>query len=210
MSPGGLFSFAFGFTALVVVGALREELPHAASVTQGANPSVQRKSKRAAASVLEVVGAYLRHASTRQRPRSYKETERHLRQHAAPLHHERAEGVGRRDIATLLERVAKTSGPVAANRTRAALSAMWGWGLRTGLIEDELSAKTIHNAATLLRTMLAGSTSASAQRRGWIGPDPTLGLELPPKVLSLANEVIQAKAPRGNDSPIPFRRPLFA
>jgi integrase len=110
---------------------------HAASVTQGANPSVQRKSKRGAATVLEVVEAYLRHASARQRPRSYKETERHLRQHAAPLHQERAEGVSRRDIAALLERVAKRSGPVAANRTRAALSAMWSWGLRTGLIETD-------------------------------------------------------------------------
>ncbi len=108
---------------------------HAASVTQGVNPSVQRKSKRAAASVLTMIEAYLRHVSARQRPRSYKETERHLRQHAAPLHHERAEAVGRRDIAALLERVAKTSGPVAANRTRAALSAMWSWGLRTGLVE---------------------------------------------------------------------------
>jgi integrase len=49
----------------------------------------------------------------------------------------------------------------------------------SGMIEDELSAKTIHNAATLLRTMLAGSSGASAQRRGWIGADPTLGLELP-------------------------------
>ena len=29
------------------------------------------------------------------------------------------------------------SGPVAANRVRAALSALWTWGLRTGLIEAE-------------------------------------------------------------------------
>ena len=110
---------------------------HAASVTQGANPSVQRKSKRAAASVLDMVEAYLRHAKARQRPRSYKETERHLRQHSASLHHDRAETVGRRDIAALLERVVKDSGPAAANRTRAALSAMWSWGLRTGLIEAD-------------------------------------------------------------------------
>jgi integrase len=110
---------------------------HAASVTQGANPSVQRKSRHAAASVLDMIEAYLRYASARQRPRSYKETERHLRQHAASLHHERAEAVGRRDIAALLEHVTKGSGPVAANRTRAALSAMWGWGLRTGLVEAD-------------------------------------------------------------------------
>jgi integrase len=110
---------------------------HAANVTQGANPSVQRKAKRAAVSVLEVIEAYLRHAKARQRPRSYQETERHLRRHAAPLHHDRVEAVSRRDIAELLERVAKASGPVAANRLRAALSALWTWGLRTGLIEAD-------------------------------------------------------------------------
>jgi len=110
---------------------------HAANVTQGANPSVQRKAKRSAITVLDVIEAYLRDAKTRRRPRSYKETERHLRRHAAPLHHERAETLRRQDIAKLLDRVAATSGPVAANRLRAALSALWTWGLRTGLIEAD-------------------------------------------------------------------------
>jgi len=110
---------------------------HAANVTQGANPSVQRMAKRTAVTVLDVIKAYLRDAKTRQRPRSYKETERYLRRHAAPLHHERAEALHRRDIAKLLDRVAATSGPVAANRLRAALSALWTWGLRRGLIEAD-------------------------------------------------------------------------
>jgi len=110
---------------------------HAANVTQGANPSVQRKAKRSAITVLDVIEAYLRDAKTRRRPRSYKETERYLRRHAAPLHHERAETLRRQDIAKLLDRVAATSGPVAANRLRAALSALWTWGLRTGLIEAD-------------------------------------------------------------------------
>jgi integrase len=50
----------------------------------------------------------------------------------------------------------------------------------SGMIEDELSSKTIHNAVTLLRTMLAGKKGPSATRRGLILTDPTLGLELPP------------------------------
>jgi integrase len=37
----------------------------------------------------------------------------------------------------LLERVAKTSGPIAANRLRAQLSALWTWGLRSGLIDGD-------------------------------------------------------------------------
>jgi integrase len=50
----------------------------------------------------------------------------------------------------------------------------------SGMIEEELSPKTIHNGVTLLRTMLAGRKGPSALRRGLIFADPTLGLELPP------------------------------
>jgi integrase len=110
---------------------------HAATVTQGGNPSVQRRSRRRAASVIDLVDLYLEQVKAKQRPRSYKETERHLRRHATSLHHERVEGVQRRDIATLLERVKKQSGPIAANRVRAALSALWTWGLLTGRIESD-------------------------------------------------------------------------
>jgi integrase len=53
--------------------------------------------------------------------------------------------------------------------------------LVSGLIEDdELSVKYLHNIVTLLRTMLVGRKGASAMRLGYIGHDPTLGLELPP------------------------------
>jgi integrase len=48
------------------------------------------------------------------------------------------------------------------------------------MIEAELSNKHVHNAATLLRTMLVGRNGASAMRLGYISHDPTLGLELPP------------------------------
>jgi len=37
----------------------------------------------------------------------------------------------------------------------------------SGMIEDELSSKTIHNTVTLLRTMLAGKRGPSALRRGF-------------------------------------------
>jgi integrase len=109
----------------------------AASVAQGANPSVERKMKRTAGTVLEVVEAYLVHARERQRSRTFSGTERHLRVHAASLHHDRVEAVRRGNIAGLLERIAESSGPISANRLRAALSAMWTWGLRTGLINTD-------------------------------------------------------------------------
>jgi hypothetical protein len=63
----------------------------AASVAYGSNPSVERKKKFAAGTVLEVIEAYLPHAKERQRPRSFKETERHLRIQARSIHHERAD-----------------------------------------------------------------------------------------------------------------------
>jgi len=109
----------------------------AAGVAHGRDPSADRKKKRAVGTVLEVIEAYLSHAEKRQKSRSYKETVRHLRTHAASMHHEAVEAIRRRDITALLERVEKRSGPVAANRTRATLSAMWTWGLRAGLIETD-------------------------------------------------------------------------
>jgi integrase len=129
---------ALGDVSAVDLDAARTSArQHAATVTKGGNPSVQRRSRRRAASVIDLVDPYLEQVKAEQRPRSYKETERHLRRHAAPLHHDRVEAVQRRDIAALLERVKKHSGPIAANRVRAALSAMWTWGLRTGRIESD-------------------------------------------------------------------------
>jgi integrase len=129
---------ALGDVSAVSLEDARAAARRAASgVARGGNPSVERKKKRTANTVLELIEAYLPHAKGRQRPRSYKETERNLHIHAAPLHHECAQSVTRRDIAGLLERVAKRSGPVAANRVRAALSTLWTWGLRTGLVEAD-------------------------------------------------------------------------
>ena len=124
-------------SAVTLDAARRAARQHAASVTQGDNPSVERNAKKAAASLLNVIEAYLRHAKARQRARSYLETERHLLKHAVSLHHDRVDAVRRSDIASLLDRVSKTSGPIAANRLRAALSALWSWGLRVGLIESD-------------------------------------------------------------------------
>jgi len=45
-----------------------------------------------------------------------------------------------------------------------------------------LSPKTVHNAATLLRTMFAARKGGSALRLGYIGHDPTVGIELPEQI----------------------------
>ena len=124
-------------SAVGLDAARRAARQHAASVTQDETPLWSARGRKAPPSVLKVIEPYLRHAKTHQRARSYQETERHLLKHAAPLHHDRAEAVRRSDIASLLGRVSKTSGPFAANRLRAALSALWSWGMRAGLIESD-------------------------------------------------------------------------
>ena len=45
-----------------------------------------------------------------------------------------------------------------------------------------LSPKTVHNTATLLRTMFAARKGGSALRLGYIGHDPTIGMELPEQI----------------------------
>lgn len=50
----------------------------------------------------------------------------------------------------------------------------------SGMVEDELAPKTIHNAVMLLRNMLAGRQGPSAFRRGLAFADHTLGVKLPP------------------------------
>ena len=132
-----------GDVSVIGLDDAREEARRkAASVAHGANPSVERRAKRAAGTLLELVDAYLLQAKARLRPRSYKETERNLRVHSSSLHHERIEAVRRRDISELLERLTSKSGPITANRVRAALSALWSWGLKTGRIEGDANPVT--------------------------------------------------------------------
>jgi integrase len=132
-----------GDLSVVSLDDAREEARRkAASITHGANPSVERKAKRRAGTVLELIETYLIQAKGRLRPRSFRETERNLRKHATSLHHERVEAVQRRDISEVLERISEKSGPIAANRVRAALSALWSWGLRTGRIDGDVNPVT--------------------------------------------------------------------
>jgi integrase len=129
---------AFGDVSTVPLEDARDAVRKAAArVACGDNPSVDRRKKRNAGTVSQIIDAYLPYAEERQRRRTYKETKRHLRLHAAPLHHERVETVNQREVSDLLERITRDSGPVAANRVRATLRAVWIWGLRTGRIEGE-------------------------------------------------------------------------
>lgn len=83
-----------------------------------------------------VVGRYVaEHVETRQRPRSQVETKRHLLKHWRPLHGLPLAQVDRRLISDRLGRLALESGPIAANRARSALAALFSWAMRHGLAE---------------------------------------------------------------------------
>lgn len=100
----------------------------------------QAERERAGFTLRALIDAYVaRHVEVRQRPRTQLETKRHLEQHWAPLHSTPVHRVGRRQIADRLNELATQNGGVAANRARAALSAMFTWGMRAGLVEAEVN-----------------------------------------------------------------------
>ena len=58
---------------------------------------------------------------------------RHLLSHWRPLHGLALDAIERRHVSARLAELACESGPIAANRARAALSALFGWAMREGL-----------------------------------------------------------------------------
>ena len=75
------------------------------------------------------------HVERRQRPRSQEETKRHLLKHWKPLHDLPLATLDRRLISDRLGRLARDSGPVAGNRARSALAALYSWAMRHGLAD---------------------------------------------------------------------------
>ena len=107
-----------------------------ARIHLGFDPAGERGERRARAA--ETVGAvlqiYLPAKRAKLKRRTYVEIERHLLKHAKSLHELQLVAVDRRTIATKLAAVASSSGPVAADRVRASLSAFFAWAVRRGLV----------------------------------------------------------------------------
>lgn len=106
--------------------------------TLGVDPQAERAEARAQASVTlgSVADDYLtRFALPRLKPRSFEEVERHLRKHWSGLTAVPLMKVTRADVAAQLAKIAKDSGPVAANRARASLSGLFAWAIGEGLAD---------------------------------------------------------------------------
>src|SRR5262249_40278954 len=82
------------------------------------------------------VTRYLERKRAMMKPRAFEEVERHLSNHAAPLHRLRLAEIDRRTIAARLGEIETTNGPVARNRVRSSLSAFFSWAVTEGLLEN--------------------------------------------------------------------------
>jgi integrase len=123
-----------------------------AQVRLGRDPATEKEHARTRAA--ETFGAllprFLERQRTKQKPRSYDETERHLMTHCKTFHRMPVEGLARRIIGARLAEIEKHNGPAAANRTRASLSAYFTWLAREGYAEANPVAftnKAVENGA---------------------------------------------------------------
>jgi len=128
----------FGSVAVLDAGKARERARDIlAAVRIGRDPAGEKIETRARAD--ETVGAiverFLARQQTRLRPRSYVETARYLQTHWKPLSSLALAKVSRAVVANRLSAIAAESGPIAADRARAALSAFFAWTMREGLTE---------------------------------------------------------------------------
>ena len=103
----------------------------------GHDPATEKSELRAQAAVTlgSVVDLYLPLAEARLKPRSFQEVQRHLRLHWKPLSQQALAKVARADVAARLRSIARDNGPFAANRARAALSALFSWAIGEGLAD---------------------------------------------------------------------------
>jgi hypothetical protein len=108
-----------------------------AQVRLGRDPAGEKDQAKAKAG--ETFGALLPNFLDRQmarlKPRSYQETERHLKMYAKALHGSPIEALTKRTIAARLAEIEKRNGAVTRNRVRASLSAYFTWLAREGYID---------------------------------------------------------------------------
>lgn len=76
------------------------------------------------------------HQQSRLRPRSLKETDRHLFKQCRALHSIPIATLNRRTVAAQLTAIAQSSGPAAANRVRGSLGAFCSWAMKEGFRDD--------------------------------------------------------------------------
>jgi len=113
-------------------------------VADGKDPANEKAEARQVAShtLAAKIADYLEAKAASMKPRSCAETKRHLENHWKPLHGLALGSIGRANVAAQVSAIAKESGPVAANRSRASLSAFFRWAIGEGLCDHNPVAGT--------------------------------------------------------------------
>jgi integrase len=110
-----------------------------AKVQLGQDPQTEKFTSREKASTTlsVVVARYLDiYAPRNLKPRTVAEVKRSLEKHWAPLGEAPIDGLTRGAISKRLDEIALESGPFAANRARAYLSALYSWAVERGYADD--------------------------------------------------------------------------
>jgi integrase len=115
-----------------------------AHVTLGRDPAAEKaeadaKAKRTLGAVVE---QYLAIKAKKLRPKSLHETTRYLRKSWKALHRIPIHKIERANVATGLQSIAEESGGISANRAQTALSSLYTWAMKEGLVDDNPVAKT--------------------------------------------------------------------
>jgi integrase len=118
--------------------ARRRAREMAVDMDNGIDPRVQKAVRiEASKTIFEVVMRdYLEARQRLMKPRSLEECKRHLEKHWAPFHRLPVAGIERATVAGRLRELVKASGPVAADRARSTLRAMFAWAIGEGLCEN--------------------------------------------------------------------------
>jgi integrase len=144
-----------GSADLLSAGKAREAAKQVlAKVAQGDDPQAERVERREKdrLTLRAVVADFLADKQDTVRKRTYHELMRYLTDHHfKPLHGMPVDTITRKDIAARLVVIKRGHGTVTAQRARTALSSMFGWAMRQGLVE--------HNA-----TINAGDLPTSKPR----------------------------------------------
>jgi integrase len=125
-----------GTVGTIDEGEARRRAKTALSKVQlGHDPQMEKLDRRtqAATTLSSVAETYLAVAKANLKPRSFIEVERHLRRHWAPLAENALATIERADIAARLAAIGQENGLFAANRARAALSALFSWAIGEGI-----------------------------------------------------------------------------
>jgi integrase len=125
--------------AIDAVEARKRAKDALARVQLGQDPQAEKAAERVPQSremtLGELVERYLPRAERKLKASSYAGVVLHLQKHWKPLHTHEIRNLERRHVAAELGRIAVSSGPYGANRSRAALSSLFTWAIGEGLAD---------------------------------------------------------------------------